>query len=317
MPAATGADATPPQSPSRKASSPVSGASPSALLKLKAKEATINEGVKGKPPVKVVPKAKAQRKAAAKAGPKAKAESKPAAKANPKAKAESKAAANAGPKKVTNRKPASATQSSASASSGPLRKPAAARSASSAKGKKHVIKEIASLPAKVFKQNKLSGFDKMADICKPVIRKRAHEETENEEEVDSEDEEGEEEEGLNDDAVVNPDTFAPESMKLDRCKKKKFDQLMESGSLPAKVTAMYSAALTLKTGKRDRVRDIINSAIDRSMDGKLALNTCKPIFSQTEAFKCSKHAMFICVTHTWLTYLKCYWSLLAISRGMH
>ena len=300
MPADTGADGTPPPSPSRRASSPVSGASPGDLLKLKAKGATINGGVDGKPQ-KADPKAKA--------GSKAKTGSNAAAKADPKAKAGSKAAAkaNAGSKST----------SSASASSGPLKKPSAGRSASSAKGKKHVIKEIESLPAKVFKQNKLSGFDKMADICKPVIRKMAHEGTEDEEESDVEEEEGEEEEGLNDDRVVNPDTFAPESMKLDRRKKKKFDQLMESGSLPAKVTEMYSAALTLKTGKRDRFRDIINSAIDRSMDGKLALNTCKPIFSQTEAFKCSKHAMFICVAHTWLTYLKCYWSLLAISRGMH
>ena len=281
----------------------MSGASPRDLLKLKAKGATINGGVEGKPPVKGVPKAKARPKAAAKADPKAKAESKPAAKAGPKAKAESKPAANAGPNKVTNRKPASATKSSASASSGPLRKPAAARSASSAKGKKNATKaallaEVESLPAKVFKLNRLSGFDNLADICKPVIRKRAHEETEDEEESDLEEEEGGEEEGLNDDGVVNPDTFAPDSLKLDRSKKKKFDQLLESGSLPAKVTAMYSAALTLKTGKRDRVRDIINSAIDRKMDGKLALNTCKPIFSQTEAFKCSRHAMFICVAHT-------------------
>ncbi len=122
---------------------------------------------------------------------------------------------------------------------------------------------------------------------------------------------------MSDDGVVNPNTFAHDSLQLDRSKKKKFDQLLESGSLPANVTAMYSAALTLKTGKRDRIRDIINSAIDRKLDGKLALNTCKPLFSQTEAFKCSKHAMFICAAHTWLTYLKCYWSLLAISRGMH
>ena len=81
--------------------------------------------------------------------------------------------------------------------------------------------------------------------------------------------------------MVNP--------KLDRCKKKKFDQLLESGSLPAKITAMYRAALTLKTGKRDRIRDIVNNAIDRRFDGKLDMNTCNPIFNQTQA-------------HGWLTY---------------
>ena len=249
--------------------------------------------------------------------PKAEAKSKAAAKGNPNGKAKSKPAAKADPTKVTTRKPSSASRSSASASSGPLRKPAAAKSASSAKGKKRVIIEIPFLSEKAFKPNKLSGFDKMVDICKPVVRKRAHEETEDEEEVDLEEDEGEEEEGLNDDGVVNPDTFAPDSLKLDRSKKKKFDQLLESGCLHEKVTEMYSAALTLTTGKRDRIRDIINSAIDRKMDGKLALNTCKPIFTQTQALKCSKHAMFICDAHTWFTYLKCYWSLLAISRGMH
>ncbi len=272
----------------------------------------INGGEEDKPP-KADPKTSAGSKA--KAEPKAAAKADPKASAGSKAKAQLKAAAKAGPKAGAE------TKSSASASNGPLRRPAAAKTKRpehwKTKAKKHVINEIPP-SIKVFKPSKLSGFDRMADLCKPVIRnKRAREETEDEEESDVEEEEGEEEEGLNDDGVVNPNTFAPESRKLDRSKKKKFDQLMESGSLPAKVTDMYSAALTLKTGKRDRVRDIINSAIDRKMDGKLTLDTCKPIFTQTEALKCSKHAMFICAAHTWFTYLKCYWSLLAISRGMH
>jgi hypothetical protein len=249
--------------------------------------------------------------------PKALAKSKAAPKVHPKAKAKSNPTAKADPTRVIKRRPAPASNSSASASSGPLKRPSAANKSVSAKGKHHVIREVKSLSASVSKPKTLSGYDKLAEICRPVLRKRPHEETEDEEEVDLEEEEGEEEEGVCDDHVVNPDTFAPDSLKLDRCKKKKFDQLLESGSLPAKVTAMYEAALVLKTGKRDKIRDIINSAIDRKEDGKLILDTCKPIFTQTEAFKCPKHAVFICAAHTWFTYLKCYWSLLAISRGMH
>jgi hypothetical protein len=192
----------------------------------------------------VVPKAKAKSKAAAKGNPKAKAQSKPAAKAYPTAKAESKPAANAVPKKVTTRKSASASNSSASASIGPSRRPAAAMTEvpqnfrkpkgkthaaaitqvpqhfRKPKGKKHVIKEVKSLSAKTFKPNKLSGYDKMAEICRPVVRKRAHEETQYEEEVDLEEEEGGEEEGLCDDRVVNPDTFAHDSITLDKSKTK-------------------------------------------------------------------------------------------------
>ncbi len=231
MPADSGADATPPPSQSLV---PASGASPSNLLNLIARGANIND------PVEVVQQVKAESNAAAKGNPKAKAKSKPAAKADP--------------KKVTTRKSASASNSSASASSGPFRKPAAAKTKvhqhfRKPKGKKHVIHEVQSLSAKAFKPNKLSGFDKMVDICKPVVRKRAHEETDDEAQVDWYEEEGEEEEGLNDDGVVNPNTFAPDSKKLDRSKKKKFDQLLESGLLPANAIAMYSAARTLKTGK--------------------------------------------------------------------
>ena len=161
MPADTGDDAPLSPTPNRIASSP--GASPSNR------------------PVDVVPKANAKSKAAAKGNPKAKAKSKPAAKADP--------------TKVTTRKPSSASRSSASASSGPLRKPAAAKSASSAKGKRNVMKaalleKIESSHAKVVKPNKPSGYDKMADICKHIVRRMEHEETEDEEDVDLEDEEG-------------------------------------------------------------------------------------------------------------------------------
>ena len=186
MPADSGADTTPPPSQSLV---PASGASPSNLLNLIARGANIND------PVEVVQQVKAESNAAAKGNPKAKAESTPAAKADPATKAGSKPAAKACPKKVTTLKPASAAKSSVSASRGPLRKPAAAKSASSAKGKRNVMKaalleKIESSHAKVVKPNKPSGYDKMADICKHIVRRMEHEETEDEEDVDLEDEEG-------------------------------------------------------------------------------------------------------------------------------
>ena len=279
MPAATDADTTPPAIQNNNSSSEVSGAS--------ARDLSRQAG----------PQAKAKTTAAAKAGPKAKAESKPAAKAGPRAKSEPKAAAKAIPKAKaestsssgSSKKPAASNGSSKkSASSVSLKKPAA----SGASLKKALTTSETPLLDKA-KTSKLSGFDKMADLCKPVVRKRLHEDSDDDETdpEDDEEEEGEEgeEEGLEDDGVVNPDTFAPASLKLDRCKKKKFDQLLESGSLPPKIANMYRVALTLKTGKRDRIRDIVNSAIDRRFDGKLNMNTSKPIFNQPEA-------------HGWLTY---------------
>ena len=58
--------------------------------------------------------------------------------------------------------------------------------------------------------------------------------------------------------------------------------MLESGTLDQNVKDMYEAAQKLKTGKSEKVRKIINNAIDRDHRGRLSLNTAKPMFTETK-----------------------------------
>ena len=124
-------------------------------------------------------------------------------------------------------------------------------------------------------------FQRIQTLCVPVKR-------EPEEEPDDDDcEENGEEESLDNDATVNPETFVmlktSDNKTMDHMKKKKFKQLLDAGLLNENIRAKWKAALALKAGKQDALREIVNQAIDRDAKGKLTQNPKKPIFESVEA----------------------------------
>lgn len=106
-----------------------------------------------------------------------------------------------------------------------------------------------------------------------------------EEEKDEEmKEEGEEEYPHETDDVVN-DEFqmavvdpVDDMASVDRSKKQKFLQMLTDGSLPSYIKQEWTKSLTLKTGKLELQRRLINSAFDRTEQGKLLLSLNKPLF---------------------------------------
>ena len=81
--------------------------------------------------------------------------------------------------------------------------------------------------------------------------------------------EGEEEEVVEQDPEVNP--FDGDIHK-DRSKNKKFQLMLQSGGLPQFVTAEWERTLSMKTGKQDAQRKLVNSVFQKK-DGKVCLDT--------------------------------------------
>ena len=103
-----------------------------------------------------------------------------------------------------------------------------------------------------------------------------------------EEEQPEEEERTDDEELVMEEPAEPEVNQetMDRCKKAKFLKLLDDGSLPEWLEEEWQKACKLKTGKRAKQREIVNSAIDRSgVDSKLVLNVNKPIFQNMQVWK--------------------------------
>lgn len=103
------------------------------------------------------------------------------------------------------------------------------------------------------------------------------------EQGDDDKEEGEEEEEekeFEEDKEI--DDFEDSAKTTDRCKKQKFMQMLSSGQVPAHVANMWKESTTMKTGRLDRQRLIINSLFDRSAAGRLIMNTNKPVFTSEQ-----------------------------------
>ena len=101
-------------------------------------------------------------------------------------------------------------------------------------------------------------------------------------------EEEDEEEVLEDDpveentfALAKKDTEkAPDTKDTkDRSKNNKFLKMLETKQLPSWLVDAWNATKKMGTGKLDRQRAIVNEAFDHA-DGKLVLNTNKPVFQE-------------------------------------
>ena len=92
-------------------------------------------------------------------------------------------------------------------------------------------------------------------------------------------EEGAEEEAKTQDECVEPNKFDMEEQgaKLNRSKSNKFVKMLDCGQLPQWLADEYRRLMALKVGKRDKIRDLINQALDHK-GGKLILSTDKPCF---------------------------------------
>ena len=105
--------------------------------------------------------------------------------------------------------------------------------------------------------------------------------------------ESEEEENQEQDPEVNPGEidFNPEQRK-DRSKNKKFMLMLHGGGLPEFVTAEWQRTLTLKTGKLDAQRKLINTVFQKK-DGKLQVRLDAPYVAQLKDHTQSKY--YICI----------------------
>ena len=104
-------------------------------------------------------------------------------------------------------------------------------------------------------------------------------------EVEEDDQENVEEEEEQD----NADFFECDEAKKDRSKDNKFKALLSEGSLPDYVVQAWKKTLSMKKGRTEEQRKIVNQVLDRTKDGKLMVNLEKPMFAQMrEQFSQSK-----------------------------
>ena len=104
-------------------------------------------------------------------------------------------------------------------------------------------------------------------------------------EVEEDDQENVEEE----EELDNADFFECDEAKKDRSKDNKFKALLSEGSLPDYVVQAWKKTLSMKKGRTEEQRKIVNQVLDRTKDGKLMVNLEKPMFAQMrEQFSQSK-----------------------------
>ena len=67
----------------------------------------------------------------------------------------------------------------------------------------------------------------------------------------------------------NADFFECDEAKKDRSKDNKFKALLSEGSLPDYVAQAWKKTLSMKKGRTEEQRKIVNQVLDRTKDGKL------------------------------------------------
>ena len=162
-----------------------------------------------------------------------------------------------------------------------LKRPASSKAAAKPTPKpRSVMKSVLKRPASSNSANQTTqqkGGKLAPSTWATGLMKKTEEKTEETEEGKA-DEEGCEEETKTVDECVEPDKFdMDDGATLNRSKNNKFIKLLESGQLPQWLSDEYHKISKLKTGKRDKMRDLINQALDHK-GGKLILSTDKPCF---------------------------------------
>ena len=104
----------------------------------------------------------------------------------------------------------------------------------------------------------------------------------NTKEQDDEKEDAEEEKEFDEDKEVE-DVEDIASRTTDRSKKQKFLAMLCANQLPSHIVSMWHESTSMKTGRLERQRMMINSLFDRSVAGRLILNTNKPIFTSQQS----------------------------------
>ena len=90
----------------------------------------------------------------------------------------------------------------------------------------------------------------------------------------------------------------------DRSKDYKFKAMYKSGQLPTWLAEEWEKASAMKSGRQERQREIVNNAIDRKADGRLLMNTDKPMFAELQALFFTLHVL-LCDFHTCTGLLSC------------
>ena len=216
------------------------------------------------PPVLKKPSAKNPPKAKAKAVAKAKSTANSKGKAKGKGKTKGGAKSQASPKK-------SAKPDKKKNTAGALKRPAAAGAAS----------ETPKVPKRHEKDEKESTTEKGSKNIGNAAAEKSKWQVGLIEEEKQEQEQAEEEEGhFEDDQEVNDFEVGGQSddTMTVRCKKQKFMKMLGANQLPSFLVSEWRRSETMKVGRVDLQRKIINACFDRNSSGKLMLALEKPMF---------------------------------------
>ncbi|CAE7419868.1 unnamed protein product [Symbiodinium natans] len=102
------------------------------------------------------------------------------------------------------------------------------------------------------------------------------------EKEDAEEEGGEEEEAEVDEEIDVFNTDPETQTKKDRAKDFKFKQMYQNNQLPDWLAAKYRETLSMKVGRVEQQRKLVNMCLDRTKDQKLVVNLNKPMFKEMQ-----------------------------------
>ena len=231
-------------------------------------------------------------------------------------------------KKDDDEKPMKKPAAKAVAAKAVLKKPAAAKGSgknSGDKEKKAALKAAALKKAAAEKAAALKKAAAEKKKEKEKAKKRKREEDWKSGLDDDSAQEGEkgEEEELDDDPCTDfgmPAGEKVEDENKDRSKDYKFKSMYKSGQLPSWLAAEWEKTTKMKAGRQERQRELVNNAIDRKENGKLMVNTDKPMFAELQArflpscFTLSTHVCFCVISTCTGSFLVCYIVYRAVSH---
>ena len=109
------------------------------------------------------------------------------------------------------------------------------------------------------------------------------EEKKNEDQEENPEEEQDFEDDQEIDQFALEKTDGDDTKKTDRPKKQKFQAMLAGNQLPDYVKKQWDTTKTMKSGRTEAQRTIINSIFDRTSQGKLILSLDKPVFNSMRA----------------------------------
>ena len=224
------------------------------------------------------PASKAACKAKAKALPKGKAKASPKSSSSKPIKTQLKKKPAASPMKITATKPQKGSV--------PDNTP------ETPKKTKKTPKDPPSAPMKAKPSKKPAVADSKKSVKKAKkdnkaafsgLKANKKEEKKNEDQEENPEEEQDFEDDQEIDQFALEKTDGEENKKTDRSKKQKFQAMLAGNQLPDYVKKQWENTKTMKSGRTEAQRTIINSIFDRTSQGKLILSLDKPVFNSMRA----------------------------------